>query len=571
MFFVALATDYDGTLATDGAVDEATMESIRVLKRSGRRAILVTGRELPDLKRALPEIEAFDLVVAENGALLYDPETQKEDVLAAPPPKEFLAALRAKKIRPLSVGRSIVATWEPNETAVLEVIRDLGLELQIIFNKGAVMVLPPNVNKASGLAAALERLSLSPHNVVGAGDAENDHAFLAMCGCSAAVENALDVLKEKVDTVTRSARGEGLAELITELVDTDLKDLDPKVPSRTPRLGECKTGGALKLDPRDGPMLVAGSSGGGKSTVVTALLEEIHKLDFQFCVIDPEGDYAELADAVILGGGNKPASIDEALDLLSRPDVNVVVNLLGIKMADRPRFFAQFLPALSLLRAETGRPHWIVIDEAHHMLPADWDPAPITLPREMPATVFVTVHPEALSADVLQTVETVVAVGTDPREAVARFCEARGEKKPPHLDIDRDADEAYLWLRGEAQVITIEPPAGERRRHLRKYAEGELGEDKSFYFRGPKNALNLRAQNLIVFLQMAEGVDKATWLHHLRNGDYSRWFEEAIKDPGLAEEARAVERDKKMSAADSLARISKLVSERYTAPAKASD
>ena len=48
----------------------------------------------------------------------------------------------------------------------------------MIFNKGAVMILPSGVNKATGLAAALEELGLSPHNVVGVGDAENDHAFL---------------------------------------------------------------------------------------------------------------------------------------------------------------------------------------------------------------------------------------------------------------------------------------------------------------------------------------------------------------------------------------------------------
>ena len=79
---------------------------------------------------------------------------------------------------PLSVGRSIVATWEPNEGLVLQAIKELGLELEIIFNKGAVMILPSGVNKATGLVAALDELELSPHNVIGVGDAQNDHAFL---------------------------------------------------------------------------------------------------------------------------------------------------------------------------------------------------------------------------------------------------------------------------------------------------------------------------------------------------------------------------------------------------------
>jgi hypothetical protein len=230
---------------------------------------------------------------------------------------------------------------------------------------------------------------------------------------------------------------------------------------------------------------------------------------------------------------------------------------------------AELLPELSSLRAKTGRPHWIVVDEAHHMLPAEWDPAPITLPRGMPATILVTVHPEALARDVLASVETVIGVGKEPLKTVKLFCEARGEAEPPMLEIDRETGQAYYWHDGKAQVVTIGRPKGERRRHLRKYAEGELGEDKSFYFRGPQNALKLRAQNLITFLQMAEGVDEATWLHHLRAGDYSRWFEEAIKDPDLAQEARAAEQDTRLDAAASRTRIAEMVTRRYTAPAKA--
>src|SRR5581483_8672300 len=134
-----------------------------------------------------------------------------ETPLAQRPPDSFVAALRARGVGPISVGRVIVATWEPHETVVLETIRDQGLELQVIFNKGAVMVLPAGVNKASGLAAALQKLCLSAHNAVGIGDAENDHALLNLCEFGAAVANALPTLKERADLVTRGARGAGVA------------------------------------------------------------------------------------------------------------------------------------------------------------------------------------------------------------------------------------------------------------------------------------------------------------------------------------------------------------------------
>src|SRR5579884_943688 len=190
MRYYALVCDYDGTLASDGRVSEETLTELERLKGSGRKLILVTGRELDDLIRVFPPLNLFERVVAENGALLYRPATHEEKLLCGRPPEEFIGVLRERGVTPLSVGRVIVSTWEPHETTVLEAIRSLGVEMQVIFNKGAVMVLPSGVNKASGLSAALNEIGLSPHNVVGVGDAENDHAFLSLCECSIAVANA---------------------------------------------------------------------------------------------------------------------------------------------------------------------------------------------------------------------------------------------------------------------------------------------------------------------------------------------------------------------------------------------
>jgi hypothetical protein len=131
------------------------------------------------------------------------------------------------------VGHVVVATVQPNETVALEVIRELGLELQVIFNKGSVMILPASVNKATGLAAGLGELQLSPHNVVGIGDAENDHAFLAMCECGVAVANALDSLKAHADLVTKGRASEGVREIIESLLADDLECCEPGRAART--------------------------------------------------------------------------------------------------------------------------------------------------------------------------------------------------------------------------------------------------------------------------------------------------------------------------------------------------
>lgn len=567
MFFVAVATDYDGTLAHHGQVDAATIGALNEARASARKLILVTGRDLPDLLRVFPEIDLFDIVVAENGAVLYTPATKEETPLCDPPSSAFVERLRELGVSPLTVGRTIVATWEPNETAVLKAIHELGLELHIIFNKGAVMVLPGNVNKAWGLARALKLLSLSSHNVVGIGDAENDLAFLSACGCAVAVDNALATVKAQADLVVGD-HGNGVVELIRLLTTTDLQTPELRIPKKLPSLGNRAQGDAIDLSPFE-TTLITGSSGGGKSTVVNALLEQMSELDFQFCVVDPEGDYSEFAGAVVVGDAKQEPRIADVMGLLVKPDISVIVNLLAIEPGERPKFMSKFLPDIAKLRAETGRPHWIVLDEVHHCLPTKWET--VTLPHELPAAIAVTVHPEEVAPAFLELVTSLVGVGDGSISAIRKFFAITSKECPTAAVENLLADQVHAWRRGgQIEVVAVRKPKERQKRHARKYAEGELGEDRSFYFRGPRAELNLRAQNLSTFLQLASGIDDATWEHHLRGGEYSGWFRMAIKDEDLANEVVAVERDSSLSARDSRQLIRDMVERRYTAPAKAS-
>jgi hydroxymethylpyrimidine pyrophosphatase-like HAD family hydrolase len=219
--YLVLASDYDGTLATNGVVDRDTVEALKRLAATGRKLILVTGRQLADIFQAFPEAAIFDAVVAENGAVLYRPQRKETRVLASPPSPAFVEALQRRGVAPLWLGQAVVATVQPNETVVMDVIREFGLDLHVILNKGSVMVLPASVDKATGLQAALDDLALDAKNVVGVGDAENDQAFLAMCGCGVAVGNALDPLKAAAKHVTRAEAGAGVREVIESLISND--------------------------------------------------------------------------------------------------------------------------------------------------------------------------------------------------------------------------------------------------------------------------------------------------------------------------------------------------------------
>lgn len=213
----ALATDFDGTLAHNGSVNETTLLALERFKQAGFKLILVTGRELNELTAIFPQLTRFDIAVMENGAVLFHPGNGEIEALAESPPTAFIARLHDRGL-PLQIGKCIVATWEPHETEVLQAIKELGLELQVVFNKGAVMILPSGVNKASGLQAALLHFGLDPAEVAGIGDAENDHAFLDICGYSVAVANALPSIREQVDLVTIGDHGDGVTELIERLL-----------------------------------------------------------------------------------------------------------------------------------------------------------------------------------------------------------------------------------------------------------------------------------------------------------------------------------------------------------------
>ena len=474
MRYTAIALDYDGTIAHDGGVPPHVLDGLRRLKKSGRKLLLVTGRELEELLGVFPEIGIFDRVVAENGALMYYPEDGRRRELGEPPPPEFVARLKASGI-PLAVGHTIVATVRPHENVVLQAIADLGLEQQVIFNKGAVMVLPPGCNKASGLKTALQELGLSPRNCVAAGDGENDHALLDFAEYSVATANAVATLKDAADYVTRQVRGDGVLEVVEGIIADDLSGLPPKRRRRALCLGKDSTGQEVVLPSRRASLLIAGDE---RTTLEFshAVLERLCKAGYQACVLDTHHEYSGFKSAVLFGTEDNPPAVGEVLTALEKPEVQVVVSLAAAPRDQRPGFVDKLLVPLTRLRETTGRPHWIVVDEASHLLPArGLDGTPSAGAEN---TIYVSTDAASISPHVLAAVDGIAACGDEAPAILERIAAAASWPAPKLPGVPRDG-QALLWFRRserpvallDVAVVQAEPASAKPEQRREKSAE----------------------------------------------------------------------------------------------------
>jgi hydroxymethylpyrimidine pyrophosphatase-like HAD family hydrolase/GTPase SAR1 family protein len=575
MIVHALAVDYDGTIADHGQVAPATFAALARVRESGRKVLLVTGRMLPDLRHVCPEVDdTFDAVVAENGAMLYVPSRREITGLGDGPEQALVAALRRREI-PFDLGSAIVATDEIYAEAALAAIRETGVERTLVFNKGALMLLPGGVTKGTGLLAALAMMELSPHNAVAIGDAENDHAFLSVAECAVAVADAIPALRERADYVTRGGAGVGVVEFIDEHVLRDLIQIVPRLGRHALTVGRTAEGAPVQVAAHTTRLLVVGPSGSGKSTLTGVLVERLLQTQRSVCLIDPEGDYQTLGelDRVVVLGGKADKTVpapDELQQLLRTPGHGLVLNLSAMSRAEKVAYGTQALAAVASVRSSNGLPHWLVIDEAHHLFPADGSAAAEVLPAGHESVCLITLGPRDLAPVVRQTVNAVAATDLESfRDALATLREdgVAMENVPsvPAGPLARgEAVMAWLGRLPRATRFEVAKRTVLHRRHIKKYAEGELPPDRSFYFRGADDALKLRAANLTRFCELADGVDERTWRHHLGRGDYSRWLREHIKDIELADEVQQVEAMAARPASETRPAVLDAIRRRYT-------
>lgn len=408
MRYVALAAGFDGTLARDGRCDPRCIESLRALAATGRKLILVTGRELRELLEIFPEARLFDYVVAENGAVMHRPSTRESEILAQAPPEILLQELRRRHVTPLTVGSSIVRTVQANEAEVSAALRKLQLDFQLVTNPGALMMLPAGVNKASGVWAALRELGVSRHNLVAIGDGENDLALFEFAEHAVAVQNADPLVKRVANRTTQGAYCDGFLELARDLV---ANDLIAAVPLQKVTVGVRANGSAVEITPCRDSVLVHGPEGTGKAALCILLLEQFLASSYQCCIIGAEvGGMRVPGEVEVFGDAHEVPRLTEILAALDQPTASVAINLAALTVETRPIFTDALLVQLQALHDRLGRPHVVLINQAHSFLT---DGVSASSARLSEVTmIYSTAEPERLPARILESVTLTLNSGT---------------------------------------------------------------------------------------------------------------------------------------------------------------
>lgn len=543
-----LALDYDGTIATDGALHADVRAAIAEVRSRGIVVALATGRILSDLRALVGDLDAFDAIVAENGALLALPRSGRTIALAAPPHEALVSLLRARGLQPRA-GNCVVELPASDAHAALEAVRALELPLSLQFNRDRLMLLPQAVSKATGLREALRMLRLSAHNAIAVGDAENDHELLLACELGYAVAWGSKALQAAADGLVVGDGPASIAGWIHRITAAGV--IHSASARRRTVVGRHDDGSLASLPARGQNILVTGGVGSGKSSFAGLLCERWLAQRYTICLFDAEGDYSELEalpGVLLLGADGRMPDVEDLVRVMRHADVSVIVDMVRLPLEQKRAFVRSALPALFAMRRDCGLPHRVVLDEAHYFLCED-ECAEGLVERDS-GLLLVSYRLRDLDAHVLAAMETVVATrDTDAAAAKALRELSRGQGS--------DAE----WARMLAEIPpdcasllpALDEPIREPRafraslrqtrhvRHRHKYLDVPIRKGREFRFEFENGAQSSVARSLQELVDQLGALPADRIGGHIRRGDLSRWLRDVLRDDTLAADVAALE------------------------------
>lgn len=519
-FFHVVAVDCDGTLTSRGEVSAKALDAIDTIRRNGVVVVLVTGRIGAELQAEFPQIASHaDALVLENGAVtVIGGRTQ---ILAAPVDDGLGEALTECRV-PYRRGEVLLAIDGQHAAAVVEVIGQLGLDHQIIYNRGALMVLPAGVTKGSGLGAVLAEMNLAAHNMIAVGDAENDLSLLEMAEIGVAVADAIPSVRQHADLVLDQPDGDGVVDLLTGPYLSGARRWCP--PRRWIEIGVFADGTPTRVPGSQGRILVTGPAGAGKSYLTGLLAEQWVLAGYSVVVVDPEGDHTALQQLNQLHIVDARRYLPEPIELLSMlgPRSSVVVDLSALTQSTKVDYLHRLRFMIQAHREQHGFPHWVIYDEAHLLggdEPARW--------ARRGGWVFSSFAPKSLPPNEIDSTDVTL-------ELIATNSSGEAGAQPPRRA-------AVRFGSGPPRRFTIAERRTQHVRHRHKYADVSLPKERCFYFRPSDGQYITPAASMHGFRTAVAQLDAQTLQYHLERGDFSRWLAHTIADMDLAAQVAAWE------------------------------
>ncbi|MFN8546038.1 MAG: HAD hydrolase family protein [Candidatus Binatia bacterium] len=569
MYCRVLACDFDGTGASAGSLAPEVAGVLELARAAGIVSLLVTGRVLEDLQVAAVEFSAFDAVVAENGAVVWFPESGRRIQLGAPPPESLLGELRQRGV-PFHAGAVVVGTWDRHTADLLGLVRKLGIDGQLVFNREALMLLPSWVNKAVGVRRALEEIGRSERNMIAFGDAENDTPLLAAAEIGVTPRGAVPTVIAD-DRLTQPGPA-GVAEYVARLLK--LGCVLPTPARHVVVLGETADGAPAALPASGTSVLISGDPRMGKSWLGGLLAERLLELGYRLCVVDPEGDHFSLAQrpSVLALGQSVPLpAAGEVAGLLAGKPLSVVVSLAAFDHDAKVRYVAELLRELARVRAATGIPQWTIVDEAHYFF-HETAPSRHDFAVGTGNLVLVTYRPSLIAPSLYASIDAHLVTRTtieEERYFVSSLLRSRGPEglgahdalagiAPRQAGLLSQTSDGPRW-----QVFTPGDRVTLHAHHQRKYADNPLPEELAFRFLRVDGGPPLVARNVTDFYSAVAQVPIASLRHHLLGGDFSRWASGVLGDAELARGLAKLEQTARSGATPSRDEILEHVRDRY--------
>lgn len=297
-------------------------------------------------------------------------------------------------------------------------------------------------------------------------------------------------------------------------------------------------------------ILIAGDPRSGKSWIAGLFVEHLLLQGYCLCVIDPEGDYSGLAALpdVLVYNDAKPPRLSNVERALKHPNTSIVIDLSSESHEEKLEYVRELLPMLARLRRKSGRPHWILVDEAHYFL--DRSDAEFSMNVVFAAYVLVTYRPSHIHSVLLNATGTIIVTSlTDPEE-VMTLTELNGTKGAEHEWAEvlggLKINEAAMVPRHSSegclpQRFTVGSRLAAHVRHRSKYTDVPMPIDRSFYFTCHGRNFGPPARTLKEFVSLQARLPVSAMEEHARRGDFSNWIAKVFSDHPLAAEISAVE------------------------------